>query len=282
MVFPVIQAYIGDITTETREGFTMGLFNMSAFVGLSIGPLMGGVINEIYGIRAAFAIMGIMAGIGLFTNMLFLPPRSREKISSRNNLFIGWKTLLFQKPIVALFIYRFAFTACIGIVWGFLPVYASNSFSLNSSYIGILVTLGVFISGVLQTPMGYIADRYNRNRMVIFGGLFISLSLIYFERSTTIWGLYFSNILFGLGGGISTAPHNALAVVAGNQNRAMGTVMSLMITGHSLGILIGSLIAGAAMDYFQLGKAFSMGAGVMVVGVALFFVLGHSRWGSAA
>ena len=36
MLMPVIQAYIGDITPRKREGITMGAFNMSLFLGLSL------------------------------------------------------------------------------------------------------------------------------------------------------------------------------------------------------------------------------------------------------
>ena len=35
MIFPIAQAYVGDITPTGREGFTMGLFNMSVFWDLA-------------------------------------------------------------------------------------------------------------------------------------------------------------------------------------------------------------------------------------------------------
>ncbi len=44
MIMPVTQAYVGDITPPGNEGFSMGLFNISVFLGLSIGPLTGGMI----------------------------------------------------------------------------------------------------------------------------------------------------------------------------------------------------------------------------------------------
>jgi len=42
-----------------------------------------------------------------------------------------------------IFIFRLAYTICIGIIWCFLPVYADAEFSLSSSSIGILVMLFV-------------------------------------------------------------------------------------------------------------------------------------------
>jgi len=50
MIMPTAQAYIGDITPSGREGFTMGVFNTSIFCGLSIGPVLGGVINNHFGL----------------------------------------------------------------------------------------------------------------------------------------------------------------------------------------------------------------------------------------
>ena len=45
MMMPVIQAYVGDITPAGKEGTTMGLFNVSMFFGLSIGPVLGGTFT---------------------------------------------------------------------------------------------------------------------------------------------------------------------------------------------------------------------------------------------
>ena len=41
MTMPVTQAYVGDITPAGSEGSIMGIFNISVFFGLSIGPLIG-------------------------------------------------------------------------------------------------------------------------------------------------------------------------------------------------------------------------------------------------
>ena len=41
MVLPVAQAYIGSMTPPQKEGRVMGLFSISLYGGLSIGPLLG-------------------------------------------------------------------------------------------------------------------------------------------------------------------------------------------------------------------------------------------------
>ena len=67
----------------------------------------------------------------------------------------------------------------------------------------------------------------------------------------------------------------ALAVLKGDKAEAMGSVMALITMAHSMGILIGVLIAGLMMDIFQLRYAFPAGAIIMALGVGLFLVCTH-------
>ncbi|MCG8472158.1 MAG: MFS transporter, partial [Desulfobacterales bacterium] len=48
--------------------------------------------------------------------------------------------------------------------------------------------------------------------------------------------------------------------------------MSLLTMAHSMGMLMGSLIAGLTMDILDLRFAFPLGATVMAVGVLHFLI----------
>ncbi len=270
MMMPAIQAYVGDITPQGQEGFTMGFFNMSIFFGLSLGPVLGGGIKDYWGLNASFLSMGILSLIGFFLSLSFLPPSQEEKVVRKHRVPLPWKTLLQDREIIGLFCFRLNYTACIGIIWGFLPVFADTQFSLSSSNIGFLVMLGVFISGVIHLPMGYIADRISRRMMIVFGGLLVAGGMIWFARSTSLTDLVIASVLFGLGGGISMPAHMAIAVFKGNQSDAMGSLMGLMTMAHSLGMLLGSSLAGLMMDFAEIRDAFSLGAAISFVGVLVF------------
>lgn len=270
MIMPVIQAYIGDITPEGREGFTMGLFNMSLFFGLSLGPLMGGVINDKLNLDAAFVCMGLLALVGFLLSFIWLPQTKSEQVAAKRKPPIAWKRLLTDKELVGLFLYRLAYTACIGIIWGFLPVLADIEFSISSADIGALVMLGVFIAGLMHTPMGFVADRVNSKIMVIIGGLLTAYAVFAYKLAAGHSDLLYASIFFGLGGGISMPALMAMAVLKGSRTKSMGSVMALLTVGHSLGMMVGSLFAGLMMDIFQLRDAFSAGAIIMLAGVVSF------------
>jgi DHA1 family multidrug resistance protein-like MFS transporter len=272
MIMPVALAYIGDITPEGKEGFYMGLFNLSLFLSLSIGPIAGGVINDKFSLNSAFASMGILAAIGCMLSFFLLPPVSSERIVRRDKTPASITRLLRERVVAGLFIVRFCYITCIGIIWCFLPVYADSEFGFSSSLIGILVMLGVSISGMLQVPMGLLADRLNKRYMIISGCLIIVYATYSFSWAEGFWDIIIADILFGVGGGLSTPPVMALCVIKGNENESMGSIMGLLTMGHSLGMLLGSFFAGIIMDYFGLRSAFPLGAMIMTAGI-LFFIL---------
>jgi len=272
MIMPVAQAYIGDITPKGKEGISMGMFNMSVFLGLSIGPLLGGGINDYFSLQAAFGAMGIMSFAAFCLSFFFLPPTQAEQTIIKVYQPTPWGCLLRDRDIVSISFFRFVYTTCIGIIWGFLPVYADMNFALSSSAIGILVVLGVSVSGLMHIPMGAIADRMDKRILVITGGLITVVAILLVGKADGFWGLFWANGIFGIGGGISMPALMALAVISGNKAEAMGAVMSLITVAHSLGMLCGSLLAGVIMDVFNLQYAFYLGAFIMAAGTIVFII----------
>ncbi|MGD8990218.1 MAG: MFS transporter [Desulfobacterales bacterium] len=279
MLMPIIQAYIGDITPPGKEGFTMGLFNMSMFCGLSIGPFLGGVIHDRFSLQTSFACMGILALIGFFLSLCLLPPTRSEKYISCGKSPVEWKKLFSDRDIASIFLFRFSHILCIGIIWAFLPLYAKIKYNASSSTIGILIMLGVLVSGVLHVPMGYLADKINKRWMVASGGLIVAGAILAFEWAPDLTGLIWACIFFGIGGGVAVPALMAIGVLKGSETDSMGSVMAILTLAHSLGMLCGSLIGGLMMDVFQLKAAFPLGAAVMALTVAVFLFSTGTRKG---
>ena len=273
MLMPVIQAYIGDITPRGREGITMGSFNMSLFMGLSLGPLIGGVIKDQYNLQTSFLCMGFLSLVGCFLCLMLLPPTRLEKGMMRAETQFSWKTLVYDWYVAGLFSFRFAYVFCVGIIWGFIPLYADQNFGASSSLIGILIMLGVFISGLIHMPMGFLADRISKRAMVVAGGLTVSYAIVSFWWADRLADLIAATVIFGLGGGISMPALMAMAVLKGTRINAMGSIMALMTVAHSLGMFSGALMGGVMIDFFQLRAAFPLG-GIVMLACSALFILG--------
>jgi len=279
MVLPVAQAYIGIMTPPQKEGRVMGLFSISLYGGLSIGPLLGGVVKDWFSINASFLSMGALCLFGFVLCLLLLP---REDVLQKNNPSGSGKSksylaIVKTPAIFSLFTFRICFTTCIGIIWTFLPLFANTMLDLSSSAIGFVIMINVFIAGLLQAPMGYIADRFSKKIMVTAGGVLAIISLLCLNYATSFNGLVIANGIFGLAGGISLPAIMALGIIEGRKTRAMGSIMGLLTMAHSLGMLVGPLLAGIIIDVFSIETIFVTGAAILGAGTIVFF-RNHKAW----
>ena len=277
MLMPVIQAYIGDITPKGREGITMGAYNMSLFMGLSLGPLIGGIIKDHFNLQTSFICMGLLALVGFLLCLWLLPPTRSEKGIIPAAQPFKWKTLIYDRHVASLFSFRLAYVFCVGIIWGFVPLYADRQFAASSSMIGILIMLGIFVSGLIHMPMGYLADRISKKMMVVSGGLVVSYAVFSYAWADQLTDLIRASVLFGLGGGIAMPALMAMVVLKGSRINAMGSIMALMTVAHSLGMFSGALMGGMMMDFFRLLTAFPLAGLVMLICTGLFLAGTHPR-----
>ncbi len=270
MLIPVFQAYAADLAPAGREGRVMGLYGTVVLVGMSVGPFAGGLINDHWGFRATFWMMGALALAGFVACAWLLPPTSTEPAQRDVKSPGSLRGLVRDRKLASLFGFRFAYVVCVGIIWAFVPLYAAFQLSLSSAAIGLILTLGIASAGILNTPMGILADRTHRTSMVIAGGVLSACGVLAFAWAHSHTSFVLASVCFGAGGGICMPALMALAAERGNRSDAMASVMAFMTIAHSLGMLVGAMLGGILMDVAELRWTFAAGAVVMALGTLQF------------
>jgi len=274
MILPVAQAYVGILTPEAYEGRTMGLFNVSLYGGLSAGPIVGGIVKDHSGMKYSFLSMGMLAFTGFLFCLLFLPPREKEpRLSEDKTDTIPYSLLVKNFTIMVLFLFRVCFTLCIGVMWTFLPLIASTRLGFSSTSIGALLSIHVLVSGIFQTPMGYLADRLSKKKMIIAGGILGIVSIFGLAKASDFWHIAIINALLGLSAGISIPAVMAISVIEGRKAGAMGSVMGLMAQAHSLGMFFGPILAGLLMQFVSMKWTFVISGLILASGTSLICLL---------
>lgn len=273
MILPVAQAYAGEISPKGKEGSTMGMVNIAFFAGLSGGPILGGIIKEAFGLKISFLCMGIVCLAGFLLCLIFLPPVRKERFSNSDYEPVTYKILLKNKYILGIFLIRFSYIICVGAMWTFLPLLAEVEYSMSSGEIGIIMSLTVLITAIVSGPMGLISDKISKRLLLGISGVFISISIFALYYITETWQLYFVIVVTGIGGGMLTPAVMAMAAVLGRSFNSMGTVMSILTLGHSLGMFIGPISAGIIMDLFNLKISFIGGGVILLFSTTLTMLL---------
>jgi len=273
MILPVTQAYAAEISPEGREGFVMGIINFGFYVGLSIGPILGGFIKDNYGIGTSFAGMGVVCLAGFLLCLIFLPPRKQEKLLTSKSEPENLRVLLKDRTILALFLTRFAQIICVGTLWTFVPLLADQQYQMSSSSIGIVITLIVGLSAAIMPATSILADRMDKRLLVLAGGLIIVVAMAILVFIDRLWAVYATAALAGIGGGISGPATMGMAAVMGKKHHSLGSIMSLLTLGHSLGMFLGPMMTGAMIDFLGIKAGFAMSGVILLMVSIIFFPL---------
>lgn len=243
MVVPVAMAYIGEISPAGREGEHMGSFTVSLFLGMGFGPLIGGIIKDTAGMDFVFYAMALLTAFSFAVCLLFLPEKvSRKKRKSEIKLYL----ILKNRLIGGIFLFRFLYAFGRGGIFSFLPILASG-IRLNATQIGIIITLNIVLTALLQKPFGKLADIYSRIFLVVSGLFVSSIILIILPFADDFLSITILSCIMGAGGAISIPAAMAIVAVEG-RTYGQGSLMGLFNSAMSLGMIAGPLISGWILD----------------------------------
>jgi DHA1 family multidrug resistance protein-like MFS transporter len=273
MVVPIAMAYIGDLSKRGEEGTYMAKFQVSFFLGLGSGPLLGGVLNDAFGFSSAFYAMAGLSALSFLVIALFLP-ESEGRPSSGGRERIPFRDVLGQPAVPAII----AFTALNAIVRGvllvFMPLFAPK-ISVVPGRVGLILTASIFLMAILQVPLGRMADRGSATTMILAGSMVSAASLILIPKSTSFLDLFLVASANGLGSALMMPALMALTVKIGKKI-GMGSAMGAYNTAMSLGMITAPLLGGVAMDAFSVDAVFLLG-GMIGVGATIAAYLSTRR-----
>jgi MFS family permease len=79
LIWPAVPTIASQLAPEGREGFYQGIVNSTATGGRMIGPLLGGILVDLYGMSMLFTVL-----IGLFILTIFTTLIYDRKLKEQN------------------------------------------------------------------------------------------------------------------------------------------------------------------------------------------------------
>jgi DHA1 family multidrug resistance protein-like MFS transporter len=276
MVTPIAQAYVGDLTPKGREGRYLNAFYSSQFIGMAIGPLLGGVIGGMWSYAAAFYAMGGLTVLSLVLVFLTVPvdETAKTRRETRPKAITPLRQVVASDAVKAMIAYfatrgfwRQSFNA-------FYPLYAVTAFAAGEESVGVVLSTYMFAEGLLQIPFGFLADRYPRIRQIAVGSVVAPLVLLAVPYVGSTWAV--ALLTFGMGA-FSALGRSSLVAIRTELGRThgMATLAGLQGSAFAVGQALGPALSGVAVDLVGLVAVFPFGSAIGCVGTVL--VLGWLR-----
>jgi len=271
MMMPVAMAYAMNMTPKGEEGKYMGYLNTALFSGFGAGPFIGGYIYENYSTAMVFNTMSVLVAISLILTVLLVPDEESLGVKRREKP-VPISKILGNRTLSSILIYRAVNALGRGTIMSFLPLFAVQILGLSSTYIGIILSTGIFLNAFLQTPMGILADRVNKSRLLMGGGLVGAVGYFYMVQTGTIVEIFVARMIVSIGGALSLPAVTAIMAEEGRE-LGSGSTVGVFNTAMSIGQIVGPVFSGYLLDVYGMGSVFYFSGVISVLSVVAFWVI---------
>jgi MFS family permease len=257
-------------TPKSRSGWALGVLSSGIMAGSLVGPLIGGLLPPLIGIRATFWLAGGVIFIAFLATTFLIKEERRPPAATKAAASGGWSDIPDKRPVIAM------------VATGTLLMLANMSIEpIITVYVAQFVTEAdkvTVVSGVVMAAaalgsilsasrLGKLADRIGHLRVII-GALTVSALLLIPQAFVTqSWQLIVLRFLMGLALGgllpciISVIRHNV-------PERVVGTVLGYSTSSQYVGQVVGPLLGGFVGGHVGMPAVFLATAMLLALGAA--------------
>jgi DHA1 family multidrug resistance protein-like MFS transporter len=268
---PISQAYLGDITPEGDEGKWMGYFNAVLFSGIGTGPLVGGVLNDVFNINITFLVMGLLNLAAMIITLILLKEGRRKVAPPEHSSMIA---PLKSRIMRGVFAYRMTIGIGTSTFMAFIPLFADLKLGLSTSLIGLLLAVRTPVS-LTQSYFGNLADRHDRRTLIAISSVIAMIFTALVPVATGFWSLLiiYALLTFGVSMGM---PALTAYVVDEGRTYGMGACMTTLTMSMQVGNGLGPIMLGGVANFLGLPAAFYSAGGFLLLGMFIFLWLVRS------
>ena len=274
-LWPACLAIMTSTVPREKMGWCLGLMQGGSTAGGVFGPLIGGVLAEIFGMRASFYLAGAALGLIAVGLIVFIKePERREPANKAAKKGDGGNMKLLKVPVIARMLFAAAVVQlAVMLVQPVLPLYIAE---LQGSMDKIVMVSGIVfsvvgVSGIFAAPMWgrlgtNIGYRWTLYIALFGGGLFGIIQALPADITMFVVWRFVGGIFFA---GIFPAINALFAENTLPSER--GRVYGLSYAAQQIGSVCGPLFGGLMATYWSNQSVVMAHGIVMVILVLLLY-----------
>jgi len=245
-------------TPRERAGYALGLLQMAMYGGASVGPLLGGLLADAFGYRAAFWVTGallLVAGLlVLFLVEEQFDPPAKESRTGSGGLWQGLVLVVRSRALLAVFGVRVIMRLGARIVGPVLPLFIQTLLPVGArvaSVSGLISSVSAIASAIAAVVLGRFGDRLGYRRVLLACAMGAALFYVpqFFVTTPTQLLVFQAGVGLAMGGTLAMVSAMLAALAPeGRQGAVYGVDASVVSAANAVGPMLGaSLAAGLGL-----------------------------------
>ena len=261
-------------TPKDRCGWALGVLSSSIMAGNLVGPIIGGSLPPLIGIRLTFLASGALIFMAFLATVFFVKNERHPGLNKKGKRRGSWAEIADKRPTVAMLVTGMLLMLANMSIEPIITVYVAQVVDVRQvTFVAGLVMSAAALGSILSSSyLGKLADRVGHWNVIIGCLAVAGILLIPQAFVTQGWQLVVLRFLMGLAlGGLlpcvaSVIRHNVPASVAGNM---LGYSTSAQYTGQVVGPLAGGFVGG----HFGMREVFFGTSALMIAGALYNWIL---------
>jgi len=236
-----------------RSGHALGLLQMAVYSGASAGPLLGGLVADHFGYRAAFVVTGALLFLAGITVAIFVreefEPSHHEAGSRKGDFWLGVKAVFRSRELLVVLGIELMMRLGTRIMGPLLPLFVQTlapGGTRVASLVGLITGLGAATSAAGAVLLGRASDRFGYRTVLLT--CVLGTAVVYIPQFfvTTPVQLLILQAAAGVAMGGGLAAIGALLAnlsPEGHQGAVYGLDWSAVSAANGLGPMIGVAVA---------------------------------------
>jgi len=253
MLWPAAFAAIGDCVEEKDRASAMSFLNLTYMFGIALGPLAGGLANDLAGAKtASFYLVAVLFAATVVINYLFYPRDHKSEVAHHEEASqFELRALASAVRLVpGYLLLAFVVFMGTGLIMLLVKLFAMDEYGMSETQFGALLLFPAIIMAILALPIGRWADKIGRVRAVRLG---------LWAGGIAMWGIATqSNKLIVMAAAGVAAVSFLLAIPAWLAElseidpKQRGVILGAAGTAQGLGSIIGALLGGILYEKVPL------------------------------
>lgn len=238
-------------TPREKSGWALGTLSTGAVAGTLLGPLIGGAVAELLGMRSIFFVIGALLLVAFLAALLFVSENFVPAVAVAPTSREIWRMLPCPGIMIAMFVTTMVLQLALMSIQPILTVYIAG-LSADKSHIALVAGLVFAASGmasmVAAPRLGALADRIGPQKVMAVALLAAGLLFIPQAMVRNPWELMGLRFLLGIAtAGLLPTINSMLRQITPDEitGRIYGYNQSAQFIGSFGGAVMGGQIASA-------------------------------------
>ncbi|MHB9795313.1 multidrug efflux MFS transporter [Streptococcus suis] len=263
---PNATALIASQVPKDKTGYALGTLSTGAVAGNLIGPTLGGILAEMFGVHMVFLLVGLLYAIVVLLTVFyiredFVPIKKGEEMSVKE----VFEQVKDRQMLVGLFVTSMIIIAAAQAVVPILTLYVRHLGQTDNLLFvaGFIISLPGMASLVTSGYLGKIGDRIGNHRLLLIAltySLLINVFCVFAENPFQLGLLRF---MYGFGTGALLPSVNSLLTKL-TPKEGMSRIFSYNQLFNNLGSVVGPMMGSAVAAHMGYDWVFYLSSGLVL------------------